>query len=268
MGYRFDNLVFEITRKCNMKCRHCLRGAAQNKTMSKEVMLQSLRNVSHIHSVTFSGGEPTLALDIIWHFIECCKMLNIYVGNFYIVTNGKVYRRELEDVCEALYNFCRDNECSALTVSDDEFHREWQPKRYLFEKTRDRYYYGEDMYYSEIQHYGDEPELKKPYANYDDKSHKDGKFYGIINMGRAKDNYLGQRELNICDPCVEVSPFNENALYVMDTTYITYNGDYISTCDCSYKEMNKYKFGDIYHKDEAFKKFIINNEEEDEDGNM
>lgn len=256
--YSFDNLVFEITRKCNMKCAHCLRGNAQNKNMSKEVMLQALSNVSYIHAVTFGGGEPTLNFDMIWYFIECCRMLDIEVGNFYIVTNGKSYHKELEDVCDALYNFCTDNEISGLTVSDDEFHREWQPNRNLFEKTRDRYLYGEDVYYSEIEKYGECEEIAKPYARFTDKTHEDGQFYGLINMGRASENGIGDRELNVYYPEVEKNDY-DGEINVNGVVYITYNGDYIATCDSSYERMNEFKFGTIYNKEDAFSKLVKEN---------
>ena len=256
--YSFDILVFEITRKCNMKCAHCLRGNAQNKNMSREVMLQALRNVSYIHAVTFGGGEPTLNLDMIWYFIECCRMLDIEVGNFYIVTNGKSYHKELEDVCDALYNLCTDNEISGLTVSDDEFHREWQPNRDLFEKTRDRYLYGEDVYYSEIEEYGECEEIAKPYARFTDKTHEDGQFYGLINMGRASENGIWDRELNVYYPKVEKNVYNGD-ISVNGEVYITYNGDYIATCDSSYERMNEFKFGTIYDKEKAFSKFFKEN---------
>lgn len=259
MKYNFENLIFEITRKCNMKCAHCLRGNAQNKNMSKETMLQSLRGISYISTVTFGGGEPTLNLDMIWYFIECCRMLDIEVGNFYIVTNGKSYHRELEDVCDALYNFCTDNEISGLTVSDDEFHREWQPNRSLFEKTRDRYYYGEDIYYSEIQKYGELEEIAKPYARFTDKTHKDGQFYGLINMGRASENGIWDRELSVYYPDVEVSSSDSEECYVDGEVYITFNGDYIATCDSSYERMNEFKFGNVFNKEEAFLKFTKDN---------
>ena len=258
MKYNFDNLMFEITRKCNMACCHCLRGPAQNKTMSKEVMLKTLRKVNYIHCVTFGGGEPTLSLDMIWYFIDCCKMLDVEVGNFYIVTNGKRYHRELEDVCDALYQLCTDNEISGLTVSDDEFHREFQPNRSLFLKTRARYMYGEDMYYNEIAKYGDFEEIAKPYARFHDKEHNDYQFYGIINMGRAKENGLGQRKLIGDTVSVCCNDYNSDFINVSDANiYITVDGDIINTCDCSYKEMKNYKIGDIDHFDDTFLKFLV-----------
>lgn len=34
----FDSLAVEATRRCNMHCAHCLRGEAENKDISYEVM--------------------------------------------------------------------------------------------------------------------------------------------------------------------------------------------------------------------------------------
>ena len=33
MELNIDSLIIEVTRKCNMQCEHCLRGAAQRKTI-------------------------------------------------------------------------------------------------------------------------------------------------------------------------------------------------------------------------------------------
>lgn len=32
------NLIFEVTRKCNLHCEHCLQGNAQNLDLSKEIV--------------------------------------------------------------------------------------------------------------------------------------------------------------------------------------------------------------------------------------
>lgn len=36
--YVFEGLTIELTRRCNMACRHCLRGDAQNRTISTEII--------------------------------------------------------------------------------------------------------------------------------------------------------------------------------------------------------------------------------------
>lgn len=119
-----NDLIIEVTRRCNMKCDHCLRGDTQNKSMKDEYMYNLLGQVEYISSVTFTGGEPTLPSGIktIERFMEICNELNVRVGNFYIVTNAKVWRKEFPELINRLYNFCDDNEISGIHISNDVFH--------------------------------------------------------------------------------------------------------------------------------------------------
>jgi len=56
-----DNLIIEITRKCNFTCDHCLRGEAQNKDIDHKVIDALLdNNIEYISNITFTGGEPSL----------------------------------------------------------------------------------------------------------------------------------------------------------------------------------------------------------------
>lgn len=123
-----ENLVFEITRRCNMACAHCLRGAAQNMDIKLKYIDDVLDNVKSICSVTFSGGEPSLNIPAILYTLEACKKRNIYVGSFYIVTNGKgsvKTMKELVNACLEWYTYVDPNEDnSALCLSKDIFHEE------------------------------------------------------------------------------------------------------------------------------------------------
>ena len=63
-----QDLILEVTRRCNMACEHCLRGDAQNMDMSTEVVDQILEHCDRIGAVTFSGGEPSLNIPLIRYF--------------------------------------------------------------------------------------------------------------------------------------------------------------------------------------------------------
>lgn len=52
-------LAIEVTRRCNMKCEHCLRGDAQNLDISTAVLSGIAKHI-HPASVIFTGGEPSL----------------------------------------------------------------------------------------------------------------------------------------------------------------------------------------------------------------
>ena len=56
-----ENLYLELTRKCNLKCAHCLNGDAQNVSMPKEVMDKLFNEIALIGMVNLSGGEVQLA---------------------------------------------------------------------------------------------------------------------------------------------------------------------------------------------------------------
>lgn len=94
-----QNLVLEVTRRCNMACEHCLRGDAQNMDMSKEIIDEVLKSCNGINSVTFAGGEPSLNISIIRYFFEQAEKLenirqlalkNGYVINFRMITEEEM----------------------------------------------------------------------------------------------------------------------------------------------------------------------------------
>ena len=84
-----QDLLLEVTRSCNMSCAHCLRGDAQNAVMSEHVLESVLSRVSSIRTLTFTGGEPSLAPEIILKSLELVKANGINIEQVYIVTNGK-----------------------------------------------------------------------------------------------------------------------------------------------------------------------------------
>ena len=123
MQYYIDNLVIEVTRKCNMACAHCLRGEAQKIDIDTEYIDQLLENVSGIGNITFSGGEPSLNICAIDHTLAACQARNISVGSFYVVTNGKTNTLPLAITCLKWYAYCDDQEeMCGLALSKDIFH--------------------------------------------------------------------------------------------------------------------------------------------------
>lgn len=144
------NLIVETTRRCNMKCAHCLRGEPQNKSMSRMHLVNFLRQINYVSSVAFTGGEPTLpsGLKVINEFMEIGRHLDIEVGNFYIVTNAKVWRNEIPDTLAKLWEFCCDNDISSIDISNDQYHDPIGYKRRDFQEKLKEYlwqWYGLDI---------------------------------------------------------------------------------------------------------------------------
>jgi hypothetical protein len=75
-----------------------------------------------VDTVTFTGGEPTLAPEIIGLFIGACRNHSVGVGNYYIATNAERITRKFLNVWERLHAWCDDNEISSVDISNDQFH--------------------------------------------------------------------------------------------------------------------------------------------------
>ena len=106
------NLCIEITRRCNMRCAHCMRGNAEAVDISLRHITNVLRHVRYIHHFNITGGEPSLNVRAIRHILERVRAYEITVNDFYIVTNGSVASRSEEfiEACAALYEYQQEKE--------------------------------------------------------------------------------------------------------------------------------------------------------------
>jgi|GEM_PF-6966186 len=129
------NISIEVTRKCNLKCRHCCRGEAQNKDISPIYFDILLNQVNYIDHLTFTGGEPSLNTESMNLFIDKCVEKGVKIRWISIVTNGIRITQDFVDVCDKMYSFAKLDVC----LSDDKFHLE--QKRYNDSLLRDKPYY-------------------------------------------------------------------------------------------------------------------------------
>lgn len=84
----WDDLTIEITRRCQLKCQHCFRGQKQNIDISKETIDHLLNQTEVIGRLAFTGGEPTLNLDMMEYFLEQLYERRIPLFKLHIITNG------------------------------------------------------------------------------------------------------------------------------------------------------------------------------------
>lgn len=205
-----QNLIIEVTRKCNMACEHCLRGNAQNKIMKHEYIDSFLSQCKYVSSVTFSGGEPNLHPEIIEYFLEQCKLKNISIGFFYIATNGLNISLEFIIVCLKLYSYCSEKEYCSIQVSNDIFHA------------------NENKYNTE---------LLDGLSFFSRKNTEERYNYGgyrfLISEGRAKENFNPERK-NSVQKIKTIEDFNDSQIY------LNCNGQIINGCDWSYTSQNKH----------------------------
>ena len=226
----FDQLAIEVTRKCNMHCAHCLRGPAENKDLSETDLYSLLSQTDSIGSLTFTGGEPTLNLDIIEKTLAYCKKNRIPVYGFYVVTNGKKVTSRFLKLMIEWYAYCigcgADEECCGIALSKDMFHDPIPPHNELMLRALGFY---------------------RP----DDKAidyHK----YEPINLGNARSLSATRAPLR----CEEIDIYHEdNCLRIVDTTItLTAEGDLLSDCDYEYSDPDSLWICNVKDAVSTFKK--------------
>lgn len=226
-----DNLIIEVTRKCNMTCEHCLRGEAQNKEISKEAMIRLLldNDVDYIPTVTFTGGEPSLSCKAINDFIDICEENSIEVGSFYIATNGKQVTDEFILTCLKLYLICSNNDdCSAIQVSRSDYHINQDEEG--IQKLKALRFFSE-----------------RPHLSYTD----------VISGGRGielnKLNRIKGRKIKIYPLAINTDDWVEGEVY------LNVKGDICTSCDLSYRRQDCNKIGNVFKN--TLKQMIENKNE-------
>lgn len=126
MKLSFEQLVVEVTRRCNMHCTHCMRGDAKQRDLDIAKMAEFLTHVDSIGAIIFTGGEPTLNVEAIEDILQMCRDNRIPVYGFYVATNGKqITSRFLKSMLD-WYVYCLecggDPDYCVVTMSQDGYH--------------------------------------------------------------------------------------------------------------------------------------------------
>lgn len=206
-----DELMLEVTQRCNMNCAHCLRGDARNVDMTKEIVDKALKDVEYIGCIIFTGGEPTLNIPIIKYTLDYCKEHRIDVNTFFIATNGKAVTLDFIALIIDWYAYIDKcgGECDMCEValSTDNFH--------------------ESIPQSNIN-------LLSILSIFSSESkNSDFTKYALLNEGRARN--LGpewkKRDLSCYGFEGEVS---DDTIFTQSIVYISANGDVKNNCDTAF----------------------------------
>ncbi|MBO5054044.1 MAG: radical SAM protein [Muribaculaceae bacterium] len=93
-------LILVPTTSCNFKCPYCFEGEKVNATMSDEIQdkviehIKSYKNLEQLN-ITWYGGEPLLAFDVIKSLYAKIAELEIPIGTHDIITNGYLINDEV-----------------------------------------------------------------------------------------------------------------------------------------------------------------------------
>lgn len=209
---QINNLIIEVTRKCNMACDHCLRGDAQKMNIDHSYITALLENVKYVSSIVFTGGEPSLNVKAIRFTLDELKRLRIDVNNFYIVTNGSKssMSKEFTDVCCDLYRYQDDH--------DD-------VGKYILEMSDD-YYHDQDLHRKVIDHLSIYTFFRTRGNDYSRG--------GLIKQGRQEDG----RELIVPEHLSVDFDTYDGEPHLDDDVYLNTKGLITTHCDMSYENQD------------------------------
>jgi len=201
-----NDLVIEVTRRCNIKCDHCLRGDSENIDFGGGLLSDFIKvlGVDSINNVTLTGGEPSLVVNVIKNIRRILDSYDIEVMNFYLATNGNG-NNDPKFILEMLqwYLFCTDNETSQIALSNDNYH-EWADGSIEL---------------------GLLSGLSFACNKYQDNFNFT--FDNTINEGRANEYGIGRRT-------EEPAQIDIDESYIGDLLYLNCKGNVLSCCDLSY----------------------------------
>lgn len=218
-----NNLCIEVTRRCNYKCLHCMRGDAQNISLSTDDIEIIFHNdyfkITKINQLVITGGEPTLNAAAIIKIIDGIISDGIVIDSFIMVTNGSIYHQKIVDSLNNFYNYFQINGDSNkfdLICSLDQFHK--TPKQSNFDKYKELPYF--------VHNYIEIPNEK------------------ITCIGRAFKNNLGNLDSYfycnylVCNYSLYNYPaikYSEDEMMVVDDIYVSARGKYgFFTLDATY----------------------------------
>lgn len=225
-----ESVALEVTRRCNEKCVHCMRGEPQNIDMNKDVVdnLLERKNII-IMKLVFSGGEPTLNEDLIIYTIDKIISTGKLVFQIEITTNGKIYSKRIVEKLKEFKQYLKvklpefsdvieKDQISCIRISNDQFHK-------IDEEVVGKYLKEEEL---SVIKTGNIDEL-------DD---------GLILTGRAKKRVFGKYfEYELKD--INIREIQSGRFLLKNKFYITARGDITTQGDGTYEDMDILNLGPL-----------------------
>lgn len=123
-----QNLGIIITEKCNLNCKHCMRGSCSNNEISNKIIEAIFTQIKAIGGLSICGGEPTLSLNNIEKIFSHIIENKILVDEISITINGTIYSQELLRLLSYINKYLKTNHIQTTStnfaISWDKFHHE------------------------------------------------------------------------------------------------------------------------------------------------
>jgi hypothetical protein len=202
VNMKFIYHEIELTRRCNLKCLHCMRGDMQPIDIEEEYLAAFFSKTSHIHILTLTRGEVSIKPNLVETCAKLIKKFGAIVDMAGIVTNGKITTSRFFEACKKLESVVSK---FVLEVSTSPYHSRISERNCLH--------------------------LLKANAQF--RAHPSDTL--VIPVGRAK--ALPPHKVHKTSP--RVNPYWLLNGWVVEPTYLNVFGQLISA-DTSYREQNNY----------------------------
>ena len=232
----YKELGIELTRRCNEKCEHCLRGPAENIDLSKEVIdsLFDNNNIRLIENLLLSGGEPTMNGEALSYLVDKIIEKRVVIGTYRVIINGTYYDPKFGDAIKRLheyidrigwnkkYNVLHASSFGRIGISQDQYHKE--ASKEVLDKLL---------------------ELPSKVVILDDELSS----YGLLPYGRALDNNLSSNEpdisklVDIKDTYVIMKYGGEGVQF--NKQYICANGNVCLDPNYPFQILDEYRIGNV-----------------------
>lgn len=116
-----ETLVIEITRRCNLKCAHCIQGDAQNITITKEIIDKMFSQVDNVKKIKIVGGETLLEIETLEYMLQSIDRYNLQTSSVSLITNGTIKDSRVISVFDDFVKR-KNNRYISMLISDDDFH--------------------------------------------------------------------------------------------------------------------------------------------------
>lgn len=197
-----DNLNLMVTRNCNFRCQHCLRGESMDSDINDSVLRKVFKHGTVIPLLQLNGGEVFSKPYLLGKINEIIQKNNIVIEAVSIVSNGTLYTPQIERQLDILNYY--------ISKCNLKYFNRMKPVNVSVEISQDPYHAAEL----------ERIKLENPrlYADYVENIRRlresryytgSRELYTIINSGRAK-------ELNV--EKVDSLPFNIY-YYEVNTVY-------------------------------------------------
>ena len=232
----YRELGIELTRRCNEKCEHCLRGNAIDSDLSKEVIdaLFDNNDIRLIENLYLSGGEPTMNSKAFSYLVDKIIEKKVVVGTYRVIINGTYYEEEFGNAIRKLHEYIDrvgwNRECNVMYansfgrigISQDQYHK--KAKKEVLDKLS---------------------ELPSKIVILDDKYNSKR----LLPYGRALDNDLSSNipdisKLTNIDGTYIINKYGREGIQI-NKQYICSNGNVCLDPNYPFEVLDEYSIGNV-----------------------